>query len=39
MFLSIWLRRFGPMAQRAGSLIARPFVALLATPYFEWGRA
>ncbi len=33
MFLSIWLRRFGPMAARAGSLIALPFVALLSTPY------
>ena len=32
MFLSIWLRRYGPMAQRAGSLIALPFVALLVTP-------
>jgi hypothetical protein len=34
MFLSIWLRRFGPMARRAGSLIALPFVVLLTTPYF-----
>jgi Fusaric acid resistance protein-like len=33
MFLSIWLRRFGPMARRAGSLIALPFVVLLTTPY------
>jgi hypothetical protein len=33
MFFSIWLRRFGPMARRAGSLIALPFVALLSTPY------
>jgi hypothetical protein len=33
MFLSIWLRRFGPMAQRAGSLIALPFVVLLTVPY------
>jgi hypothetical protein len=33
MFLSIWLRRFGPAASRAGSLIALPFVALLSTPY------
>jgi hypothetical protein len=33
MFISIWLRRFGPMARRAGSLIALPFVALLTTPY------
>lgn len=33
MFVSIWMRRFGPMARRAGSLIALPFVALLTTPY------
>jgi hypothetical protein len=33
MFLSIWLRRFGPMARRAGSLIALPFVVILTTPY------
>jgi uncharacterized membrane protein YccC len=33
MFLSIWLRRFGPMARRAGSLIALPFVVLLTVPY------
>ncbi|WP_165371475.1 FUSC family protein [Pseudolysobacter antarcticus] len=33
MFVSIWLRRFGPMAGRAGSLIALPFVVLLTTPY------
>jgi hypothetical protein len=32
MFLSVWLRRFGPMSQRAGSLIALPFVVLLTTP-------
>ena len=31
--LSIWLRRFGPMARRAGSLIALPFVVLLTVPY------
>ena len=31
--VSIWLRRFGLMAQRAGSLIALPFVTLLTTPY------
>ncbi|HKE48581.1 MAG TPA: FUSC family protein [Rhodanobacteraceae bacterium] len=29
----IWLRRFGPLATRAGSLIALPFVTLLAVPY------
>lgn len=33
MFTSIWLRRFGSMAARAGSLIALPFVAILTTPY------
>src|SRR5438045_2437506 len=33
MFVSIWLRRFGPMARRGGSLIALPFVAILTTPY------
>ena len=33
MFVSIWLRRFGPMAQRAGGLIALPFVTLLAVPH------
>lgn len=33
MFVSIWLRRFGPMARRAGSLIALPFVVILITPY------
>lgn len=38
MFLSIWLRRFGPMARRAGSLIALPFVALLTTPYIPATR-
>jgi hypothetical protein len=30
---SIWLRRFGTTARRAGSLIALPFVVLLVTPY------
>ncbi len=30
---SIWLRRFGPAARRAGSLIAVPLVAILTTPY------
>jgi hypothetical protein len=29
---SIWLRRFGPGAARAGTLIALPFIALLTTP-------
>ncbi|HEX5124404.1 MAG TPA: FUSC family protein [Rhodanobacteraceae bacterium] len=31
--VSIWLRRFGALAARAGSLIALPFVTLLVTPY------
>jgi len=35
---SIWLRRFGPAAQRAGSLIALPFVVLLVTPYIPSQR-
>lgn len=30
---SIWLRRFGPLVRRAGSLIALPFVVILTTPY------
>jgi hypothetical protein len=33
MFVSIWLRRFGPWARRAGSLIALPLVVLLTTPH------
>ncbi len=33
MSASIWLRRFGPTARRAGSLIALPFVALLTVPH------
>ena len=32
MALAIWLRRFGSLARRLGSLIALPFVALLVTP-------
>jgi hypothetical protein len=35
MFASIWLRRFGTMARRAGSLIALPFVVLLTTPHIQ----
>lgn len=35
---SIWLRRFGPAAQRAGSLIALPLVVLLVTPYIPAQR-
>ena len=33
LFVSIWLRRYGPLAARAGSLIALPLVTLLVTPY------
>lgn len=33
MFVAIWLRRFGPPARRAGSLIALPLVVLLTTPH------
>jgi hypothetical protein len=33
MSVSIWLRRFGPAARRAGSLIALPLVALLTVPH------
>jgi hypothetical protein len=32
IFLSIWLRRFGPVWFRVGSLIALPFVTLLIAP-------
>jgi len=35
MFLSIWLRRFGSMARRAGRLIALPFVTLLTVPHIR----
>lgn len=30
--LSIWLRRFGPLWTRLGTLVALPFIALLVTP-------
>jgi len=30
---SIWLRRFGSLGRKAGTLIALPFVTLLITPY------
>jgi Fusaric acid resistance protein-like len=33
IFVSIWVRRFGPDARRAGSLIALPFIVILTTPY------
>jgi hypothetical protein len=36
--LSIWLRRFGPLVRRAGSLIALPFVVILTTPYVPTTR-
>lgn len=32
MFLSVWLRRFGPVLHRIGSLIALPFITLLIAP-------
>ncbi|WNL45740.1 FUSC family protein [Dyella sp. BiH032] len=35
MSVSIWLRRFGAPARRAGSLIALPFVALLTVPHIQ----
>jgi hypothetical protein len=38
LFLSIWLRRFGLMAGRIGSLIALPFVTLLVAPYIPSTR-
>lgn len=33
IFVSIWMRRFGPDARRASSLIALPFIVILTTPY------
>jgi fusaric acid resistance family protein len=33
MFISIWLRRFGSTARRAGALLALPFVVLLVAPH------
>lgn len=38
MSLSIWLRRFGQLVRRAGSLIALPFVVILTTPYVPTTR-
>ncbi|HEY3519563.1 MAG TPA: FUSC family protein [Rhodanobacteraceae bacterium] len=38
MFLSIWLRRFGSTARRAGALLALPFVVLLVTPHLSPAR-
>jgi hypothetical protein len=37
MSASIWLRRFGDVARRLGSLIALPLVALLVTPQAAVG--
>lgn len=39
MFVSIWLRRFGPGLRRAGTLIALPLVALLTTPHVPTRQA
>ena len=33
MSLSVWMRRFGTLAQRVGSLIALPLVTLLVVPH------
>jgi hypothetical protein len=33
MALSVWMRRFGPAALRAGSLIALPLVTILVVPH------
>jgi uncharacterized membrane protein YccC len=32
MFMSVWLRRFGPIGSRIGTLLALPFVTLLIVP-------
>lgn len=32
LFLSVWLRRFGPTWRRIGSLVALPFITLLIAP-------
>ncbi|HJU25255.1 MAG TPA: FUSC family protein [Rhodanobacteraceae bacterium] len=39
MFVSIWLRRFGSTARRAGKLLALPFVVLLVAPHLPAGQA
>jgi hypothetical protein len=39
MFVSIWVRRFGLAAKRAGSLIALPFVVILTTPHVRASQA
>lgn len=33
--LAIWLRRFGSIAARVGSLVGLPFIALLMTPHVQ----
>ena len=35
MALSIWMRRFGPLALRTGSLIALPLVTILVVPHLS----
>ena len=37
MAASIWMRRFGPLARRAGTLVALPFVTLLVVPHVPQG--
>lgn len=39
MALAIWLRQFGTVARRAGSLIALPLVAILVTPHLSMPHA
>lgn len=39
MFVSIWLRRFGPIPTRIGTLIALPFVTLLLVPGISAGHS
>lgn len=39
MFMSIWLRRYGPTVRRIGSLIALPFVTLLTVPYLPFKQS
>jgi uncharacterized membrane protein YccC len=39
MFVSIWLRRFGPVWTRIGTLLALPFVTLLLVPGISVGLA
>jgi hypothetical protein len=37
MALSVWMRRFGPAAQRMGALIALPLVTMLVVPHLHHG--